>query len=105
MVAMRKTILRVLGATVVIASLMQPSVAAEHHHVRYADPAPVPPVISPTMPTTRWLSLPWRNRISNIGRVSGARQEERQLCVLEATDLVKANLARAWMNLCIIMGA
>jgi hypothetical protein len=41
MVAMRKTILRVLGATVVIASLMQASVATEHHHVRYADPAPV----------------------------------------------------------------
>jgi hypothetical protein len=38
---MRKTILTVIGATLVAASLMQAAVAAEHHHARNTDRAPV----------------------------------------------------------------
>ena len=38
---MRKTILTVLGATLVVASLMQTAVAAEHHRAHKTDRAPV----------------------------------------------------------------
>jgi hypothetical protein len=38
---MRKTIMSVLGATLLAASLMQTAVAAEHHRATRADRAPV----------------------------------------------------------------
>ena len=38
---MRKTILSVLGATLVAASLMQTAVAAEHRHLRKAERVPI----------------------------------------------------------------